>query len=126
RPRITAVQADVDIYPERRAIDIRGHYTLVNKTAKPISDLHVTFSPELTTNEVSIPGAKLKMDDSASGYRIYTLAQPLAPGASLEMGYHTGFAARGFVNGNSNTNVVENGTFINNFTYFPHLGYLEF
>jgi len=125
QPRITDVKADVDIYPDRRAIDIRGTYTLVNKTAQPIQELHVTYSPDLTTHDVTIAGAKLKLDDP-SGYRIYTLAQPLAPGASMSMAYHTGFAARGFVNGDSNTNVVENGTFINNFSYFPHLGYSEF
>ena len=33
QPRITDVEADVDIFPERRAVHIRGHYALENKTA---------------------------------------------------------------------------------------------
>ncbi|HEY3056610.1 MAG TPA: M1 family aminopeptidase [Thermoanaerobaculia bacterium] len=125
QPRITAVRADVDIYPERRAVDIRGVYTLVNKTARPIPELHVTYNPDLPTVDVNVPGAKLRSDDKQSGYRMYTLAQPLAPGATIAMTFHTGYASHGFVNGASNTNVVENGTFINNFSYFPHLGYSE-
>jgi ABC-2 type transport system permease protein len=125
QPRITAVKADVDIFPERRAIDVRGEYTLVNKTAAAIRDLHVTFNPDMTTFDLKIPGAKVTSDDSRLGYRVYTLAQPLAPGASLPMTFRTGFAAKGFVNGASNTSVVENGTFFNNFSYFPHLGYSD-
>ena len=34
QPKITALHADVDIYPERRAVDIRGRYSLLNKTAR--------------------------------------------------------------------------------------------
>jgi ABC-2 type transport system permease protein len=124
KPRITAVQADVAIYPERRAVDIRGTYTLVNKTSQPLRELHVSLNPRLLTKwKIDLPGATLKSDDRKFGYMIYTLAQPLAPGASMPMRFETGFAARGFVNGASNTNVVENGTFINSGAYFPHLGY---
>jgi ABC-2 type transport system permease protein len=123
QPRITDVKADVDIFPERRALDIRGQYTLVNRTGQAIPELHVNFNPQMEKVEVEIPGAKVKLDDSDSGYRIYTLAQPLQPGASTAMKFRTTFQAHGFVNGPSNTNVVENGTFINNFAYFPHLGY---
>ena len=48
QPRITDVQADVDIYPDKRWVDIRGTYTLVNKTQQPISDLHVVMIPDVT------------------------------------------------------------------------------
>ncbi|HYC88742.1 MAG TPA: M1 family aminopeptidase [Thermoanaerobaculia bacterium] len=124
KPRITAVQADVAIYPERRAVDIRGQYTLVNKTGRPLTELHVSLNPQaLTSWKVDLPGARIKSEDRELGYTIYTLDRPLAPGASMPMRFQTGFAAKGFVNGNSNTNIVENGTFFNSTTYFPHLGY---
>lgn len=124
QPRIVDVKANVEIYPERRAVLIDGTYTAVNKSGAPIRDLHVTWSAQtLTTFETEIPGAKLASDDRELGYRIYTLAQPLAPGAAVTMKFRTGFEANGFPNGQSNTNVVANGTFINNFQYFPHFGY---
>ncbi|MFL6247426.1 MAG: ABC transporter permease/M1 family aminopeptidase [Thermoanaerobaculia bacterium] len=124
QPRITDVQADVAIHPERRAVDIHGKYTLVNKTQQPISELHVMADNDLTI-EMSIPGAKLKSTDPELGYWIYTLTPPMAPGAVLPMTFHTSWGARGFVNGDSNVRIVENGTFFNNGEMFPHIGYVE-
>lgn len=124
QPKVTHVKADVDIVPERRAVTIRGEYTLQNKTGAPIPELHVTHNPDaLHELKIDIPGARVKLDDRAHGYAIYTLAQPLAPGATLPMKFSGGWAAKGFVNGGSNTNIVHNGTFFNSQTYFPHLGY---
>ncbi|MDP9193755.1 MAG: hypothetical protein M3P06_18840 [Acidobacteriota bacterium] len=125
QPRITDVQADVAIHPQKRSVDIRGKYTLVNKTQAPIAELHVLADSTLDTVEVSIPGAKLKSADKDLGYSIYTLTPPMAPGAVLPMTFHTAWAARGFVNGESNVRVVENGTFFNNAEMFPHIGYIE-
>ena len=124
KPRITAVKADVQIFPERRAVDIRGEYTLVNKTGQPLRELHVSVNPQsLTTWTIDLPGARVKSDDRKLGYMIFTFAEPIAPGATLPMKFQTGFAAKGFVNGAANNNVVANGTFFNSIAYFPHLGY---
>jgi ABC-type transport system involved in multi-copper enzyme maturation permease subunit len=125
QPRITDVQADVAIHPERRSVDIRGKYTLVNKTQTPIPELHILADSSLDVMEVSIPGAKLKSADKETGYSIYTLTPPMAPGAVLPITFHTAWAARGFVNGASNVTVVENGTFFNNGEMFPRIGYVE-
>lgn len=124
KPRITAVKADVQIFPERRAIDIRGEYTLVNKTGQPLTELHVAVNPRaLTKWKIELPGARVKSDDRELGYTIYTFDPPMAPGATLPMKFETGYAARGFVNGAANNNIVANGTFFNSVSYFPHLGY---
>ncbi|MFP5245833.1 MAG: M1 family metallopeptidase, partial [Thermoanaerobaculia bacterium] len=123
QPRITDVQADVDIYPERREVAIRGRYTLVNKTQQAIPELHVVADPNLTTFDVQIPGAKTKHSDKELGYHIYTLTPPLAPGATLPLSFRTGWKAKGFPNGETNVRIVENGTFFNNGEMFPHLGY---
>jgi ABC-type transport system involved in multi-copper enzyme maturation permease subunit len=124
KPRITAVKADVQIFPERRAVDIRGEYTMVNKTGKPLSEIHVTVNPQtLTKWKIDIPGTRVKSDDRDLGYMILIFDPPFAPGATLPLRFETGFAARGFVNGDANNNVVANGTFFNSTSYFPHLGY---
>ena len=124
QPKVTDVQAHVDIHPERRAVTIRGQYTLKNKTQAPIAELHVTHNPHtLKTFKVEIPGARVMSDDRAHGYAIYRLARPLAPGASTTMKFETGFAANGFTNGQPNNAIVANGTFFNSRSYFPHLGY---
>ncbi|HEX8408852.1 MAG TPA: M1 family aminopeptidase [Thermoanaerobaculia bacterium] len=124
KPRITAVKADVQIFPERRAVDIRGEYTMVNKTGQPLRELHVSVSPQsLSRWQFDIPGTRVKSDDRTFGYTIYTFDQPLAPGATLPLRFHVGYEAKGFENGAPNNNIVENGTFFNSGAYFPHLGY---
>jgi ABC-2 type transport system permease protein len=123
QPRIMDVKADVDLHPERRAVDVRGSYVLLNKTQTPISKLHVMLDNNLDRIEVNIPGAKLESADKEHGYWIYSLATPLQPGAQLTVRFHTSWAAKGFVNGTSNVSVVENGTFINNNDFFPMFGY---
>jgi len=125
QPKITDAQANVDIFPERRAVDIRGTYTLVNKTGAPLSELYVSMNPD-TQSKVTVPTATVKTTDKDFGYTIYRLDPPMQPGASLPMQFTVNVTNRGFVNGVSNTDVVENGTFINNFGYFPHLGYTGF
>src|SRR5262249_19049674 len=40
QPKVTAVDAVINIYPERRSFDGTGSFTLQNKTAAPISQIH--------------------------------------------------------------------------------------
>ncbi len=124
-PKITDVQADVDLYPERRALSIRGTYTLQNRTGAPLRNLYVAMNPEVTRYSVAIPTAKVQSADEKHRFTIYTLDPPLAPNATLPMRFTVEQESRGFTNGASNTDVVANGTFINNFSYFPHLGYQD-
>ena len=123
QPRITDAQADVDIYPDKRWVDVRGKYTLVNKTANPIRDLHVTINPDMTEHTYTIPGASVVSDDRKHGYAIYRLAEPLQPGATLPFSFEVKIHNRGFKNEFRDNTVAENGTFVNNFEVFPHLGY---
>ena len=122
-PRITDVQADVDIRPAERSVDVRGHYTLRNKTDKPIPVLHLYLSPEMTVRRLEVPGAHLEMEDKDYGYRIYRFDQPLAPGATLMVAFDLTRTDRGFVNNDAPTDLVYNGTFFTNLAYFPHIGY---
>ncbi len=124
QPRIAAVKANVDLHPERRAVYVDGSYVVTNRSGVPIRDLHVTWAAwTLTSCDVTIPSARLIHDDRVLGYRIYRLAQPLAPGRSLTMTYRTAFEPKGFPAGRANYRVAENGTFISNFDHFPQLGY---
>ncbi len=123
QPRITDAQADVDIYPEKRWVDVRGKYTLVNKTSAPISDIHISMSPDVSKFTCTIPGGTRTSNDEDHGYSIYHLAQPMQPGASLEMSYAVEVHNQGFQNEFRDNTVVGNGTFVNNFQVCPHLSY---
>jgi len=122
-PRIIDVQADVDIFPERRAADIRGRYILRNKTAAPIDVLHLYLNPDVTLRRLDIPGGTIEMEDKEFGYRIWRLAPPLAAGAEMTVSFDLGIENPGFVNEGLRREIVYNGTFFNNDDYFPHIGY---
>jgi ABC-type transport system involved in multi-copper enzyme maturation permease subunit len=122
-PKITDVKADVDLFPERRAARIRGTYTLRNTSGAAIPEIHVSMNPVVRNYTVSIPGSRVKSRDEEHGYTIYTIEPPLAPGATTQMTFTVGQEYRGFVNGAAANDIVANGTFINNFSCFPHLGY---
>lgn len=125
QPRVTAVYADVDIYPRERNVDIRGTYTLVNKGEMPIDSLHVTLDPRMTIREFSLPAHVLVHEDSRLGYYIYDLAKPIDPGEKMELGFDLAVETRGFLNHGSNTQIVHNGTFFDSRGYFPIIGYDE-
>ncbi len=123
QPRITGIELDVDLYPEKRSFDASGVYRLRNKTGQPIDSVHVLLTTDVDLLSLTFAGGSERvLNDSINGYRIYRLAQTLAPGDSIEMRFAQRFAPEGFPNSGSNTNVVYNGTFISQ-TYFPQLGY---
>jgi hypothetical protein len=132
QPRIVDVRADVDIYPNERRAQVRGHYRLVNKHDAPISELHVTMDPRARLSVTAPAALQVVVDDEQSGYRIYKLSEPLAAGASLDFDFTVDRAERGFTNdgmppssggGDLRSQLNSNGTFFNSMTMFPHLGY---
>ncbi|MDA3915246.1 M1 family aminopeptidase [Oleiagrimonas sp.] len=128
QPRITAVQAHVDIYPYQRRLHIKGHYTLVNKHDKPIDTLHMRLdslasTSHLTLNSLTFPAHTVVKKDAIHGVTIYKLDKPLAPGASMSFDFDETYAPKGFTNGTGETFLVHNGTFFNNTSMFPQFGY---
>jgi ABC-type transport system involved in multi-copper enzyme maturation permease subunit len=132
QPRIVDVRADVEIYPQERRAVIRGHYRLVNKHDAPIAELYVFMNPLAHLDVASLRDATLKLDDPQTGFRIYTLREPLAAGAAMDFDFTVERAERGFINkgiapttgaGMFPSPLNENGTFFNSIDMMPHLGY---
>ncbi|HYS78663.1 MAG TPA: M1 family aminopeptidase, partial [Candidatus Dormibacteraeota bacterium] len=125
QPRVTDVDADVDIHPESRSVGIRGRYTLVNRTGAPVDRLHLFLNPDVTVRALQPAGGVLDMADDDLGYRIYRLDPPLRPGAETQVTYDLAIENRGFVNNGSHNQIVYNGTFFDSFDFFPHVGYVK-
>jgi ABC-type transport system involved in multi-copper enzyme maturation permease subunit len=132
QPRIAAVRADVDIYPEERRATIRGNYRIVNKHPVAIRELHVFMNPAARLQIQSLDAATLKIDDPQTGFRLYELQQPLAPGAAMDFAFTVERAERGFTNsgmppsagpGDVRSPLNYNGTFFNSIEMMPHFGY---
>ncbi|HEU5180936.1 MAG TPA: M1 family aminopeptidase [Candidatus Polarisedimenticolia bacterium] len=123
QPRVTEVEAAVDIRPEDRSVSVRGNYVLTNKTDAPIDRLHMTMNPDLVLHALKPAGAVLSQEDKDLGYRIYRLDPPLAPGATMRVDYDFAIENRGFVNNGARNQFVANGTFFDSGEFFPHVGY---
>jgi ABC-type transport system involved in multi-copper enzyme maturation permease subunit len=125
QPRVTAIKADVDIYPYRRKLHTHVHYTLVNKHDAPIDELYVNWNNAIPPTHVRFAPHATLVDDRRIGFSVYRLKQPLAPGASMDFDFDVDYVARGFDNsvGGMDFMLVHNGTFFTNKALFPSFGY---
>jgi hypothetical protein len=122
QPKIIAVEAQIDIQPERRSFSGKGRFTLRNKSSQPISKIHLTDQMQSVSN-VHFDRPFRRVSTSARDlYSIYALEQPLAPGDSMLMTFDVGYQSRGFRDGNERAELAYNGTFFD-LSYFPILGY---
>lgn len=69
-----------------------------------------------------MPGAKLVMADKDNNYRIYRLAEPMAPGATSTLAFRTRRWQRGFRAQGDDTAIIPNGSFLNNGDFAPQIG----
>jgi ABC-type transport system involved in multi-copper enzyme maturation permease subunit len=123
QPRVTGVRVNVDLFPAEQDLAVRGEYRLTNRTTTPIDSLHLRVLPdgEIRKLEFSLPATPTQTN-APQGYYIYALNPPLQPGADMQLQFDLWYEARGFENEVSNTQVVENGTFVNSLV-MPAIGY---
>jgi ABC-type transport system involved in multi-copper enzyme maturation permease subunit len=123
QPRLTATTLHVEIYPRRRAVDIRGTYRLVNRSAAAIDSIHVATAPGTETRALAFsrPAARVRTDAELH-HRIYALATPLPPGDSLRLDFRVRFAPKGFGESGADASVVGNGTYFQD-DLLPGIGY---
>ncbi len=126
QPKVTAVKVAVDLYPSERQVRMRGQYTLLNKTDKPIDTVHLLFvsgeETQVTKLEFGVPST-LVVDDLQHSLRSYKLATPLAPGESTQLTFDLATGGKGFTNTGAFTAVENNGSFVNGRLLLPSIGY---
>jgi ABC-2 type transport system permease protein len=128
QPKMVAVELQADLFPTARprGYRLRGTYTLKNDTARPLDSLLLSYEPSPSIRQRLMPGrpARVLLDDTVAGLRLYRLARPLAPGDSLALAFEQHYRARGFTSRIKGTGVfdwasispedrlTENGTFL--------------
>ncbi len=125
QPKIVDVNLKVELYPSSRDYTVEGYYILKNTNAQPINEIHIQklIEENITLDAVTFDGGATENNTYATyDYTIYQLHSSLNPGDSIKMNFKQSFTTNGFEAGNSNANIVENGTFFNN-KDFPTLGY---
>ncbi|MEM5566177.1 M1 family aminopeptidase [Psychroserpens sp. AS72] len=125
QPKIVDVNLKVELYPSTRDYTAEGYYILKNKTNQAINAIHIQKQIEanVTLDAINFEGgAKENTSYNVFDYHIYELTTALLPGDSITMNFKQTFTTEGFESGQSNSNIVANGTFFNN-NNFPTIGY---
>jgi ABC-2 type transport system permease protein len=123
QPSTTDIKLAVELFPRDHRLDARGRYSLINDTGAPVTDLHVRLpDPDVKIRGIEVPGTKLVMEDKDNNYRIYRFTTPLAPGATTQLTFVTQRWQQGYRASNNDTNVVDNGSFLNNSNFAPQIG----
>ena len=123
RPVVTDVAFNVAIYPEARRLEASGYYLIRNDTRLPISEVHLRQGDETVEfTRLEVAGARLSSHDKRHAYRIYRFDKPLAPGAMSKVDFTSRIWRRGFANRSAATDIVDNGTFVNNTVFAPIIG----
>ena len=123
QPSAAKVTLDLALYPRETRARIRGTYLLTNLTQSPIPAVHVRMTSEdARLLRAEVEGGRLASEDKRFQYRIYKLDRPMAPGETRLLSFETERAQRGFRNSGNDTNLVGNGTFLNNTQIAPAVG----
>ena len=123
-PVLVSVKYNIDIFPKDRDVFVEAQTVYQNDKQVAIDSLFFNLVNDWNP-EISIPGAVLSMNDTVMGFQIYTLAEPWQPGEKKNITIKTYYVTKGFENGRGNTNILSNGTFLNNFEILPTMGYFE-
>jgi ABC-type transport system involved in multi-copper enzyme maturation permease subunit len=128
QPKIIDVKLIADLIPEERSATMKVIYKMVNKSNETIDSLHLNWGAEgLLKKEVktfTIAGKtpKLGKEFKDYGYEIYAFDRPFQPRDTITMVLEVTASYKGFPNEGSGSDIVHNGTFMNN-NFFPSFGY---
>ncbi|MGB2388337.1 MAG: ABC transporter permease, partial [Henriciella sp.] len=122
QPKITDVSVDVDIYPETRRYEARGHYTLENKTDAPISRVWLSYNEAAIIDRHEMDNASLAEFDADSGIYGFDFETAMQPGERRDLRFAVRVENPGFRNTNNVSSVNHNGSFFNNYEAMPSIG----
>lgn len=125
QPKIVDVNLQLELYPSKRDYKVEGYYMLKNTSIENIKAIHIQklLEENVTIDSIAFEGGFTRNNQYKKfDYSIFNLKNALQPGDSVKMYFKQSFTTKGFEQGNSNSNIVYNGTFFNN-EEFPTLGY---
>lgn len=127
QPALVHLSLNVALFPADRRAEVQGSYRLRNLTTDSITDVHVRMVDRNSVLlDATFPDARLVRDDSVHAYRIYRLEHAMAPGDERTFSFVTRRVARGFRNDWPETQLIENGTFLNEIQLAPVVGTTRF
>jgi ABC-2 type transport system permease protein len=125
QPRVVSSYVEVDLYPKELGAKFKGYYYLKNKHSKAIDTLVINYNNnvDLRSLSFSVP-AKEFINDTTVDIKVFKLVTALQPGDSIKMDYAIDYFQKSWFSNDEKSDVVYNGTFINN-SLLPSIGYNE-
>ncbi len=122
QPKITDVVFDVQLFPKDARALTTGSYTIENRTGRPLQQVHIRWVPPLKMQALEVEGGVFEKEYKEFDYRIYKFAKSMEPNEKRIIKFTTLLEQRGFPNSAPLTRIVDNGSFIDNFSFAPILG----
>ncbi len=126
QPLIQHIALDLDLYPEKRALEYRTVLSLKNQSESGIDTLHIEWMDFSEIHSLSASGSKLTLlnKDGEMRHSQYLLEQPLQPGDSLILSVEGSMKYEGFTNDDPQKELTFNGSFLP-LDIIPFMGYDE-
>lgn len=121
-PKITDAKYFIDIFPEKREVNCKVEFGMINKSETAIDSLFISFNEDWNQS-ITFENATVVFEDEDLEVKIYKFDPPLQPNQKLTAIAKSAYNKKGISNTRPNTTVLKNGTFFNNFAILPTLGY---
>jgi ABC-2 type transport system permease protein len=125
QPRVVTSYVEVDLFPEELGAKFKGYYYLKNKHKQPLDTIIINYNMNVELKSLALSYAnKEVINDKDFFVKVYKLNTPLQPGDSLKLDYTIDYLRKSWFSNDEKSDVVYNGTFINN-SLLPSIGYNE-
>jgi len=132
QPLITDVNVQVDLNPKQGSARVAGRMMIENRTSAPINRVSLTIwpadlapipMPHLKITQLAFDGGQTPvLQDDSVGFYVYQLPTAILPHGRVGLNFDLTCSNVGFVNSTPNTDIVNNGSFLNS-SYVPFIGY---
>ncbi len=122
-PMVTDVDLTVDIFSKKRALSAVAKIKFTNTSNEPITRVLISSPQHAKSWDVAMAGGKIVEKLPAFYSAWFEFEQPLMPNEVREGQLSVTRDHKGFTDQGSDTQLVANGTFINNLELLPSFGY---
>lgn len=125
QPRVVTSYVEVDLFPNDLGAKFKGYYYLKNKHKQPLDTIIINYNMNVDLKSLAFSIANKEIiNDKDFFVKVYKLNVPLQPGDSMKMDYTIDYLRKSWFSNDEKSDVVYNGTFINN-SLLPSIGYNE-
>jgi ABC-2 type transport system permease protein len=122
QPKVSAITANIELYPNSKSFVATGSYQLINRTENPIDTLLVKCGFDEITELILEDGNEIVARDDFAPFYIIKLRNAIQAKDSLHLEFKIKSRANTLLEQNSN--ILANGTFLKQ-DIFPKIGYAD-